>query len=148
LSVISTLKTQIGTTIDQHAERFKAVSTYIGQNPELGNEEFKASARLKEELLFHGFEIEAPILGIETAFIATYTAPKSGPIVALLCEYDALPEIGHACGHHLICMMSVSAAVGLKSVAQFVSMAHQQKKHVVLKCPWQRRDYLTIVILR
>lgn len=116
MSVISTLKTQIGTTIDQHAERFKSVSTYIGQNPELGNEEFKASAKLKEELLFHGFEIEAPILGIETAFIATYTAPKSGPIVALLCEYDALPEIGHACGHHLICMMSVSAAVGLKSV--------------------------------
>lgn len=116
MSIQPSLKAQIGTTIDQHAKRFKAISTYIGQHPELGNEEFKASARLKEELAFHGFDIQAPVLGIETAFIATYTAQKLGPVVALMSEYDALPEIGHACGHHLICMMSVGAAVGLKSI--------------------------------
>ncbi|PQP81777.1 amidohydrolase [Paenibacillus sp. PCH8] len=109
-------KSQILTVIDQYASRFKAISSYIGANPELGNEEYLASARLKEELVYHGFTVEAPVLGLDTAFIGTYSAAKPGPTIALLCEYDALPEIGHACGHHLICMMSLGAAVGLKSI--------------------------------
>lgn len=109
-------KTRIFNVIDQYASRFKDISSYIGAHPELGNEEYLASARLKEELSYHGFEVQAPVLGLETAFIGTYTASKPGPTIALLCEYDALPEIGHACGHHLICMMSLGAAVGLKAV--------------------------------
>ncbi|MDO7904884.1 M20 family metallopeptidase [Paenibacillus sp. JX-17] len=113
---MSTPKEQIKTVIDQYSSRFREISSFIGANPELGNEEYLASARLKEELAFHGFEIEAPVLGIETAFIGTYSAAKDGPVVGLLAEYDALKDLGHACGHHLICMMSVGAAVGLKSV--------------------------------
>ncbi|AJS58378.1 M20 family metallopeptidase [Paenibacillus sp. IHBB 10380] len=109
-------KSQIEQTIDQYASRFKDISLYIGANPELGNEEFLASAKLKEELAYHGFSVEAPILGLETAFIGTYVATKPGPTIALLCEYDALADLGHACGHHLICMMSLGAAIGLKSV--------------------------------
>lgn len=111
-----TTKSTIAITIDQFASRFKEISLYIGANPELGNEEFLASARLKEELTYHGFTVEAPVLGIETAFIGTYASKKPGPTIALLCEYDALQGLGHACGHHLICMMSLGAAVGLKSV--------------------------------
>ncbi len=110
------LKQHIKKAIQQNAEEFKSVSVYIGQNPELGNEEYKASARLKELLAAHGFDVQASVLGIETSFIATYTAAKPGATVGLMCEYDALPEIGHACGHHLICMMSAGAAIGLKSV--------------------------------
>lgn len=106
----------IGLTIDSHASRFKDISRYIGDNPELGEQEFLASARLKEELIHHGFQVESSILQIPTSFIGTYKAAKPGPVVGLLCEYDALPELGHACGHHLICMMSIGAAVGLKSV--------------------------------
>ncbi|MBR2565924.1 MAG: M20 family metallopeptidase [Paenibacillus sp.] len=113
-------KTHIFNVIDQYASRFKDISSYIGAHPELGNEEYLASARLKEELNFHGFEVEAPILGLDTAFIGTYASKKAGPTIALLCEYDALPEIGHACGHHLICMMSLGAAVGLKAVVDEV----------------------------
>ncbi|MHB0880484.1 M20 family metallopeptidase [Paenibacillus sp. SEL1] len=109
-------KQTIQKTIEQHAPRFKDISLYIGANPELGNEEFLAAARLKEELVFHGFEVQAPVLGIETAFIATYKSAKPGPVVAFLAEYDALKGLGHACGHHLICMMSTGAAVGLKSI--------------------------------
>ncbi|SCY19276.1 amidohydrolase [Paenibacillus polysaccharolyticus] len=112
---MTTNKTQIFNVIDQYASRFKDISSYIGAHPELGNEEYLASARLKEELSYHGFEVQAPILGLETAFIGTYASSKPGPTIALLCEYDALPEIGHACGHHLICMMSLGAAVGLKA---------------------------------
>lgn len=117
---MTTNKNQIFTVIDQYASRFKDISSYIGAHPELGNEEYLASARLKEELSYHGFDVEAPILGLDTAFIGTYTSSKPGPTIALLCEYDALPEIGHACGHHLICMMSLGAGVGLKAIVDEV----------------------------
>lgn len=103
-------------TIEANAAELKEIAVYIAQNPELGNEEFKASARLKRSLAKHGFEVEAPVLGIETAFIGTFRSEKPGPTIALLCEYDALPELGHACGHHLICTMSLGAAIGLKEI--------------------------------
>ncbi|MGG4143532.1 M20 family metallopeptidase [Paenibacillus algorifonticola] len=104
--------------IDRHSEGFKAISRSIFANPELGHEEFKASAALCAELERQGFSVERGTLGLATAFIATYDTGKPGPVSAFLCEYDALPEIGHACGHHLICMMSIGAAVGLKSVLE------------------------------
>src|SRR5690606_17807342 len=51
-----------------------------------------------------------------TAFIASYQAEKPGPVIAFMAEYDALPEIGHACGHHLISSMSLAAGAALRSV--------------------------------
>ncbi|WP_172193835.1 M20 family metallopeptidase [Saccharibacillus qingshengii] len=111
-------KQRIEDTIDRYQAELKEIAVYIAQNPELGNEEFKASARLKQSLLAHGFEVEAPVLGIQTAFIGTFRSDKPGPTIALLCEYDALPEIGHACGHHLICTMSLGAAIGLQETVR------------------------------
>jgi amidohydrolase len=110
------MKTKIFDAIDQNADRFKAISSFIGANPELGNEEFLACQKLTEELEYHGFRVQRNVLNIPTAFLATYDSGKPGPTIAFLAEYDALPELGHACGHHLICMMSLGAAVGLKSV--------------------------------
>ncbi|WP_068774734.1 M20 family metallopeptidase [Paenibacillus sp. FJAT-26967] len=110
------MKELIYTTIDGHASDFQSISTYIGQNPELGHEEYLAADRLTKELESHGFQVERGVLDIPTSFIAVYDSGKPGPTVAFLAEYDALPELGHACGHHLICMMSIGAAVGLKSV--------------------------------
>ncbi len=110
------MKQQIASTIDLHAPSFTEISRYIGDNPELGHEEWKASARLIEALKEHGFSVQAPYAGLPTAFLGTYASSKPGPTVALLCEYDALPELGHACGHHLICVMGLAAAVGLKAV--------------------------------
>ncbi|MEW9698760.1 M20 family metallopeptidase [Paenibacillus sp. SI8] len=109
------MKSAITQTIDTFADRFKAISSFIGANPELGHEEFQAADRLTAELEAHGFQVERGVLDIPTSFLATYDTGKPGPIVAFLAEYDALPELGHACGHHLICMMSIGAAVGLKS---------------------------------
>ncbi|MBP1995276.1 M20 family metallopeptidase [Paenibacillus eucommiae] len=103
-------------TIDLHAAQFKEISAFIGANPELGHQEFMASSRLIEVLEEHGFMVEKAVLDIPTSFLATYDTGKPGPIVAFLAEYDALPDLGHACGHHLICMMSIGAAIGLKSV--------------------------------
>lgn len=110
------MKEQIALTIDRHADSFTAISKYIADNPELGNEEWKASSRLMDELKKHGFHVQTPVLDLPTAFIGTYSSKKPGPTVALLSEYDALPDLGHACGHHLIGVMSLAAAIGLKSV--------------------------------
>ncbi|MDQ6418377.1 M20 family metallopeptidase [Paenibacillus sp. LHD-117] len=104
-------------TIDNKADIFRAISREIGNRPELGHEEVFASGLLCEELERQGFRIERGVLGIETAFLAVYDTSKPGPVVAFLCEYDALEGLGHACGHHLICSMSAAAAVGLKEVA-------------------------------
>lgn len=113
-----THKQQLFAEIDQHAESFRSISRAVGNRPELGHEEFFAAELLCGELSRYGFKVERGILGIETSFIAEYDTGQSGPIAGFLCEYDALPEIGHACGHHLICAMSVAAAVGLKAALQ------------------------------
>ncbi|NEE58514.1 M20 family metallopeptidase, partial [Streptomyces sp. SID8455] len=68
-----------------------------------------------ELLAAHGFEVTAPAHGLETAFRATI---GSGPVtVAIACEYDALPGLGHACGHNLIAAAGVGAALGLAPYA-------------------------------
>ncbi|MGO4547125.1 M20 family metallopeptidase [Paenibacillus sp. 2TAB23] len=101
--------------IDQYAEAFRSISRSVGSRPELGHAEFFAAELLTTELTKYGFEVERGILDIETSFLAVFDTGKPGPTVGFLCEYDALPEIGHACGHHLICSMSVAAGVGLKA---------------------------------
>ncbi|QAY66586.1 M20 family metallopeptidase [Paenibacillus protaetiae] len=110
------LKEKVKDAINGQSETFKAISRYIGQHPELGHQEFEAAKTLTAELERQGFTVERGTLGMETAFIGTYTTAKPGPVAAFLCEYDALQDLGHACGHHLICSMSLAAAVGLKSV--------------------------------
>ncbi|MDG0808481.1 M20 family metallopeptidase [Cohnella rhizosphaerae] len=106
-------KSRIRDAIDAYAPKLRELAACIAANPELGHEEKLASARLAEALEALGFNVERGTLGLETAFIAEYRSAKPGPTVALLAEYDALPEIGHACGHHLICTMALGAAAGL-----------------------------------
>ncbi|WP_424768371.1 M20 family metallopeptidase [Paenibacillus sp. sgz302251] len=108
-------KQTIFAEIDHHADTFRTISRSIGSRPELGHEEFFAAELLCTELTRMGFHVERAILEIETSFIATFDTGKPGPTVGFLCEYDALPDIGHACGHHLICSMSIAAAAGLKA---------------------------------
>lgn len=106
-------KTTICETIDGYAPTLREIGAYIAAHPELGHEERLASARLTAALEALGFVVERGTLGLETAFVAEYRSGRAGPTVALLAEYDALPEIGHACGHHLICTMALGAAAGL-----------------------------------
>ena len=107
-------------TIVKQAEALKTklsdISDYIYNNPELGDQEFKAAEKLTAFLKANGFEIEMGIVGRPTAFCATYESGISGPVVAYLCEYDALPGIGHGCGHNMIGTMSAGAAVALSKV--------------------------------
>lgn len=110
------MKEKIIAAIDEHQDRFKEISLEIGVNPELGHEEFKASALLVEELQKHGFNVEVGTAGLPTAFTGVYESEKPGPSIAYLAEYDALAGLGHACGHNLIGTMSIAAAIGLSKV--------------------------------
>lgn len=85
----------------------------IGEHPELGYQEFFAVDILTQLLNRHGFEIERSVAGLETAFVARYKGHKPGPRIAFLAEYDALPGVGHGCGHNLIGAASVGAAITL-----------------------------------
>ena len=92
------------------------ISEYIYHNPELGNEEFKSSEKLISFLEEHNFIVEREFLGLKTAFRAVYDSNKPGLTVGYLCEYDALPEIGHGCGHNMIGTMSAGAGVILSKI--------------------------------
>lgn len=85
----------------------------IGEHPELGYQEFYAVGVLTQLLNRHGFEIERNVAGLDTAFVARYKGNKPGPRIAFLAEYDALPGVGHGCGHNLIGAASAGAAITL-----------------------------------
>lgn len=87
------------------------VACQIGEHPELGYKEYFASNMLCNCLQKHGFEVIRGIAGLETAFLARFSGPRPGPKVAFLAEYDALPDVGHGCGHNLIGAASLGAAV-------------------------------------
>ena len=97
-------------------DRLAEISEYIYHNPELGNQEFKAVEILTSFLEEHYFNIEREFLNIKTAFRATFDSKKEGPTIGYLCEYDALPEIGHGCGHNMIGPMSAGAGVLLSKI--------------------------------
>lgn len=95
-------------------EDLKRINRFMFDNPELGLREFKAQEILTEYLKNNNFIIEKGLCNIETSFKATYSSKKDGPTIALLAEYDALPEIGHGCGHNLIATTSIGAGILLK----------------------------------
>ncbi|MDO4432221.1 MAG: amidohydrolase [Aerococcaceae bacterium] len=87
--------------IDAHKEPYIEMADYIFDHPELGNQEFEAMKLLTDQLKAIGFEVEVGIAGLETAFKAVYRKGTGQPNIGLLCEYDALEGLGHACGHHM-----------------------------------------------
>lgn len=89
------------------------IAREIGEHPELGYQEFYAVEVLTQFLTRHDFKVERSIAGLETAFVARFKGNTSGPRVAFLAEYDALPGVGHGCGHNLIGTASAAAAVVL-----------------------------------
>lgn len=101
--------------ISSSATDLIALSHSIHAEPELAFEETRSAAKVAELLAARGFELELGVAELPTAFTATF---GSGDLVIGICaEYDALPEIGHACGHNIIAASSVGAAIGLAEVA-------------------------------
>ncbi|MGI5526495.1 M20 family metallopeptidase [Streptomyces syringium] len=109
------LKTAIQERVLAHRESLLALSRRIHAHPETAFSEHRAAAWCAELLREHGFDVTAPAYGLDTAFSATF---GSGPVtVAVACEYDALPGLGHACGHNLIAAAGLGAALGLAPFA-------------------------------
>ncbi|GEQ33278.1 M20 family metallopeptidase [Marinilactibacillus psychrotolerans] len=94
----------------------QGLSEYIYEHPELGHVEFLSSKAHVELLKKHGFEVEYPYLEVETAFRAVYKGKKEGPTIAYLSEYDALPGIGHGCGHNLLGSTDTGAGIALSKL--------------------------------
>jgi amidohydrolase len=111
------LQQHIVKTIDESRDAILDVSHRIHARPELSGQEFFASSLLIETLESFGFAVEKGFTGIPTAFCARKGEP-SGPKVAFLAEYDALPGLGHACGHNVIASTALAAGIGLGSLAE------------------------------
>ena len=123
-------KQEILDYIENKKYDYVEISHRIHERPELGNEEIFASRTLIDQLRANDFEIETDIARHATGFIATYQSEKEGPTIGYLAEYDALPGLGHACGHNIIGTASVLAGIALKQVID-----HVGGKVVVLGCP-------------
>ncbi len=109
-------KKTILNNVDIIADEIIDISRKLKENPEIGFKEYKAQKWLTEYLENKNFNVEKSIAGLETSFVARYVCGKGGPKIAFLCEYDALPEIGHGCGHNLIAPSSIGAAVALSTI--------------------------------
>lgn len=108
---IERLKEDACRRIDADREALVALSHRIHSEPELKFEEHRAAIWLCEYLAARGFAVEQKAYGLDTAFAAR--AGHGEPTVAILCEYDALPGIGHACGHNIIAAAGAGAGVGI-----------------------------------
>ena len=123
---IAETKSAVREAIDKLQPKLIDLSERIHRHPETKFEEYKASQWLSETAEAAGFRVEKPIGGLETAFRASYSGAGEGPTVekltiAFLAEYDALPKLGHACGHNLIGTASLGAALGLREVMDKLS---------------------------
>lgn len=110
------MKEHIFNYIDSIKETLAQDSDFIFDNPEIGLEELKSSELLISRLEREGFSIEKGVGGYSTAFRATFENGNGGPSIGLLCEYDAIENMGHACGHHMQGPAIVGAALGIKNI--------------------------------
>jgi amidohydrolase len=108
--------TRVVEAVDRMEKRLRDVGRDIFEHPEVKFEEVRASKLLAGELERAGFEVELDVAGMETAIRAVHPAVSDGPTVAILGEYDALPEIGHACGHNLIAAGGLGAALAVGTI--------------------------------
>ena len=108
------LKRKACDEIDRRKDTLLSVSRAIHAKPELAFEEREASALLQKTLRDEGIDVEGGAYGLETAFASEIGT--EGPRVAVLAEYDALPDIGHACGHNLIATSGVGAGIALAAL--------------------------------
>ena len=109
---MNALKQRIADAVERLGDELSALSSRIHAHPELAFEETRASGWLCEFLDKQGFRVERSAGGVDTAFRASLeTGP--GPTLAILCEYDALPGVGHACGHNVIAAAGAGAGAAL-----------------------------------
>ena len=106
------LKEQARQRVADQQPRLEELNLWLHDNPETAYEEYQSSARLAGTLEGYGFEVEYPAYGLETSFAAR--SGQEGPELVICAEYDALPGIGHACGHNIIASAAVGAGLALQ----------------------------------
>lgn len=124
------LKELVKQEIDELSHEMVEIARSIYLRPEVGYREYESSRLLADFLERHGFEVSRNLAGMETSFLASYPADFKGPTIALLAEYDALPGMGHGCGHNLIGTASAGAAVGLIKI-----LSGTKGRVMVIGCP-------------
>lgn len=122
------LKKRLQTEVDTRSKELIELSHRMHSSPEIGYEEKRASQWLSDYLEKSGFKVERGVADLPTAFMASYGRGK--PVLAFLAEYDALPGIGHGCGHNIIGTASVGASIASKLVADELGA-----RIVVMGCP-------------
>ncbi|CAO3650959.1 unnamed protein product [Cunninghamella blakesleeana] len=111
------IKDSIVQTIDDLSPKLREISLKIHDDPELGNHEFHAYQLLTEYLENQGFNVICEAVGLKTAFIAEYSNGE-GRRIGFCSEYDALPGVGHGCGHNLIAIAGIACAIAIKEALQ------------------------------
>lgn len=109
------MKECIVKSVEDNLDMYMSYVKAMFDHPEIGNEELESMKLLCHALKEQGFTTQSGYV-VPTGFIGTYRSKKAGPVIAYLCEYDALPEVGHGCGHNLIAGISLAAGIALKSV--------------------------------
>lgn len=111
---ISIDKQNIQEAVDKRDGELRELALKIHAHPELNFKEFKAAKWLSTYLEKEGFSVDRNVAGLETAFIGTWEGAPGGPTIGILAEYDALPGLGHACGHNIIGTSAIGAGIALK----------------------------------
>ncbi|MBI5242068.1 MAG: M20 family metallopeptidase [Elusimicrobia bacterium] len=104
--------------VDELAPEIVAVSRFVHEHPEMGYREFQAADFLAGKLVAQGFTVERPMKKMRTALRAVFKGKRPKPAVGFISEYDALPDIGHGCGHNLIAASGFGAAAALAPFAK------------------------------
>jgi amidohydrolase len=113
---VNAAKDDIRRAVDALGDELETLSRKIHAHPELGYQEVQASAWLADFLESKGMQVERGVGGVATAFRASVAGAGPGPTVAIMCEYDALPGLGHACGHNVIATAGAGAGAALAAL--------------------------------
>jgi amidohydrolase len=111
---LESLKKDVAAIVDSMKAELLAASHGIHQEPELALQEFKAAKRLSDAVEKHDIKVERGAFSVETAYAAEFG--DKGPTIAILSEYDALPGVGHACGHNIIATTGLGAVLALSKL--------------------------------
>ena len=130
MTSLAELKTRALAAIDTHRDQLVTLSASLHAHPEIAFQEFQSAKLLCATLEQNVFAITRGVGTLETAFRAECAGNRAGATIAFLAEYDALPDIGHACGHNLIAGAAIGAAIGARAV-----MEHLPGRVIVIGTP-------------
>ncbi|MDE2059939.1 MAG: M20 family metallopeptidase [candidate division NC10 bacterium] len=136
-------KDEIATAVDRLSSELIATSRFLHQHPELAYEEQESVRHLTSLLKAHDFEVIEGVGGLPTAFVAKAGVDQPSATIAFLAEYDALPSLGHACGHNLIATGSIGAALALQP-----SLAALGGRVLVIGCPAEEKGGGKIALVK